>query len=73
MVSDIEDSTNLWEEMEAEVMDAAVKLHNMCIRKLVTEHKGYESVWEGEPLQHAYSYCMLFCACALCSRDDVQQ
>ncbi len=39
-VTDIESSTSLWEELEATVVDIAVKLHNVCIRNLAAEHHG---------------------------------
>ncbi|KAG2484649.1 hypothetical protein HYH03_016602 [Edaphochlamys debaryana] len=48
LVTDIESSTRLWEELDAEVMSAAVHLHHTCIRRLVVEHKGYESATEGD-------------------------
>ncbi len=39
-VTDIENSTLLWEELDAQVMDTAVKTHNVCIRKLAAKYKG---------------------------------
>ncbi|KAG2436425.1 hypothetical protein HXX76_006729 [Chlamydomonas incerta] len=48
LVTDIEDSTRLWEEIAADVMSRALQLHHACIRHLVVEHHGYESATEGD-------------------------
>ncbi|GIL91187.1 hypothetical protein Vretimale_18827, partial [Volvox reticuliferus] len=48
LVTDIQDSTVLWEGLPAEVMDAAVKLHHRVIREQLLKHKGYESATEGD-------------------------
>ncbi|GLC40308.1 hypothetical protein PLESTM_001047100 [Pleodorina starrii] len=48
LVTDIQDSTSLWESLQAEVMDAAVKLHHRTIRELLVRHAGYESATEGD-------------------------
>ncbi len=39
-ITDIEDSTNLWEEMTAQIMDAAVKMHDNCLRAIIAKYKG---------------------------------
>ncbi len=56
-ITDIEDSTNMWEEMEAQVVDTAVKLHNVCLRGLVAKHGGYESIWEGGSVMRMPTTC----------------
>ncbi|GLI62352.1 hypothetical protein VaNZ11_004969 [Volvox africanus] len=48
LVTDIQDSTVLWEGLPADVMDAAVKLHHRVIREQLLKHKGYESATEGD-------------------------
>ncbi|PNH06030.1 Adenylate cyclase [Tetrabaena socialis] len=47
-VSDIQDSTSLWEALDPAVMDAAVKVHCRIIRELLVPHNGYESMTEGD-------------------------
>ncbi|GIL74684.1 hypothetical protein Vretimale_2319 [Volvox reticuliferus] len=48
LVTDIQDSTPLWEILPAEVMDSAVKLHQRVLRELLLKHAGYESATEGD-------------------------
>ena len=40
VVSDIMDSTILWEVLEPDVMNAALGIHHECIRKLLPKHGG---------------------------------
>ncbi|KAG2442801.1 hypothetical protein HXX76_002880 [Chlamydomonas incerta] len=54
LVTDIQDSTCLWESLPAEVMDAAVKLHHRVIRELLLPHHGYESCTEGDSFLLAF-------------------
>ncbi|EFJ44112.1 hypothetical protein VOLCADRAFT_95771 [Volvox carteri f. nagariensis] len=48
VVTDIQDSTVLWEALPAAVMSDAVRLHHGCIRRLLVAHGGYESATEGD-------------------------
>ncbi|GIL48312.1 hypothetical protein Vafri_4593 [Volvox africanus] len=48
LVTDIQESTSLWESLPAEVMDSAVKLHHRVMRELLLKHSGYESATEGD-------------------------
>lgn len=48
LLTDIEDSTVLWERLEMEVMDAVVKIHHSVIRECAAKHRGYESGTEGD-------------------------
>ncbi|KAG2495323.1 hypothetical protein HYH03_006593 [Edaphochlamys debaryana] len=50
VVTDIEDSTRLWEweGLAADVMDAALRLHQRVLREAALEHRGYESATEGD-------------------------
>ncbi|KXZ46830.1 hypothetical protein GPECTOR_40g564 [Gonium pectorale] len=48
LVTDIQSSTNLWEALPTEEMNAAVQLHHVCVRRLIVEHDGYESATEGD-------------------------
>ncbi|EFJ49433.1 guanylyl and adenylyl cyclase family member, partial [Volvox carteri f. nagariensis] len=43
LVTDIQDSTALWEMLPSNVMDRAIKEHHTCLRKLLLKHSGYES------------------------------
>ncbi|KAG2440556.1 hypothetical protein HYH02_010140 [Chlamydomonas schloesseri] len=43
LVTDIQDSTSLWESLPAEVMDVAIRLHHGAMRRLLVTHHGYES------------------------------
>eukprot|EP00198_Chlamydomonas_reinhardtii_P005368 XP_001694704.1 predicted protein [Chlamydomonas reinhardtii] len=47
-VTDIESSTQLWEDLPAEVMAAAMHLHHAAVRRLLLRHEGYESATEGD-------------------------
>jgi class 3 adenylate cyclase len=38
----------LWENLPAEVMDSAIRIHHTIIRKAVRLHRGYESATEGD-------------------------
>ncbi|GLI70646.1 hypothetical protein VaNZ11_015578, partial [Volvox africanus] len=48
VVTDIQDSTTLWEALPADVMSEAVRLHHTCVRRLLLVHGGYESATEGD-------------------------
>ncbi|GFR50076.1 hypothetical protein Agub_g12220 [Astrephomene gubernaculifera] len=48
LITDIANSTALWESLPEEVMDQALKLHHSCLRVLLARHDGYESATEGD-------------------------
>ncbi|KAG2426057.1 hypothetical protein HXX76_013247 [Chlamydomonas incerta] len=48
VVTDIESSTQLWEELPAEVVAAGMHLHHAAVRRLLLRHEGYESATEGD-------------------------
>ncbi|GFR48852.1 hypothetical protein Agub_g10806, partial [Astrephomene gubernaculifera] len=54
LVTDIQDSTALWEMLPSSVMDRAIKEHHMCLRKLLLKHSGYESATEGDSFLLAF-------------------
>ncbi|MEW5301527.1 MAG: hypothetical protein WDW36_004384 [Sanguina aurantia] len=54
LVTDIQDSTALWESLAAEVMDRAIKEHHDCMRRLLLKHSGYESATEGDSFIMAF-------------------
>ncbi|KAG2486636.1 hypothetical protein HYH03_014692 [Edaphochlamys debaryana] len=67
VVTDIQDSTRLWETLPAAVMDASVQLHHVCIRRCATSCGGYESATEGDSFIlafHSAQAAMLFCLAA---------
>ncbi|KAJ9532988.1 hypothetical protein QJQ45_018070, partial [Haematococcus lacustris] len=41
LVTDIQDSTTLWETLTQDNMNAAVELHHGLVRKLLVQHNGY--------------------------------
>ncbi|KXZ47095.1 hypothetical protein GPECTOR_38g332 [Gonium pectorale] len=53
-ITDIQSSTALWEVLEAGLMDAALSLHNNCIRGLLPQHGGYECHTEGDSFVLAF-------------------
>ncbi|KAG2501111.1 hypothetical protein HYH03_000929 [Edaphochlamys debaryana] len=46
LVTDVQGSTSLWELLPAEVMQASLQLHDAVIRRLLSQHGGYESATE---------------------------
>ncbi|KXZ42842.1 hypothetical protein GPECTOR_115g336 [Gonium pectorale] len=55
LVSDVQNSTRLWEELPAPVMDAALKIHHATFRRVMARHDGYESATEGDSFLVAFS------------------
>ena len=47
-MTDIQDSTKLWESLPAEAMGRAMVLHNDCLRAALKECQGYLSFTEGD-------------------------
>ncbi|KAG2490225.1 hypothetical protein HYH03_011350 [Edaphochlamys debaryana] len=63
-VTDIENSTCLWETLTADVCQAAVSLHHAAIRTAAQQHRGYESATEGDSFILAFRSsldCLRFC------------
>lgn len=54
MLTDIQDSTSLWEALDEGVMDTAIALHHAAFRRLIAKHSGYEAQVEGD------SFCVAF-------------
>ncbi|KXZ55389.1 hypothetical protein GPECTOR_3g515 [Gonium pectorale] len=54
-VTDIQDSTSLWEALPAAVMSEAVRLHHAAVRRLTCFHGGYESSTEGDSFILAFA------------------
>ncbi|KAG2435240.1 hypothetical protein HXX76_007318 [Chlamydomonas incerta] len=48
VVTDIYESTTLWEKLPVTVMDAAVSIHHAIIRQALAARKGYEAATEGD-------------------------
>ncbi|PNH12300.1 hypothetical protein TSOC_000775 [Tetrabaena socialis] len=63
-ITDIQDSTVLWECVAAEHMDAALKIHHRVIREALLAHKGYESggPLHSPPALHLHNACLRRCA-----------
>ena len=47
-MTDIQDSTKLWESLPADVMSRALTIHNNCLRQALRECYGYLSFTEGD-------------------------
>eukprot|EP00798_Chlamydomonas_sp_ICE-L_P000098 gene98-5529_t len=56
MVTDIQSSTKLWEELPAGAMDAALATHHAIVRALLPNHRGYESATEGDSFILAFHH-----------------
>ncbi|KXZ46101.1 hypothetical protein GPECTOR_47g378 [Gonium pectorale] len=54
VVTDIQDSTLLWETVPASVMDLSLNMHNHCVRQLVRRYHGYETHTEGDSFTLAF-------------------
>ncbi|GIL66409.1 hypothetical protein Vafri_19932 [Volvox africanus] len=54
-VTDIQDSTSLWENLPADTLARAVDIHHHCVRRLALKHGGYESATEGDSFILAFS------------------
>ena len=48
LVTDIQNSTVLWEDVDPAVMDTAMHVHDATMRMLLSAHGGYESATEGD-------------------------
>lgn len=48
VVTDVQNSTLLWESLEVTVMDATLALHHSVLRTAAKENRGYESATEGD-------------------------
>ncbi|GIL86420.1 hypothetical protein Vretimale_11650 [Volvox reticuliferus] len=48
LVTDIQNSTNLWEQLPTSIMNEAIRLHHRCLRGLLLKCNGYESATEGD-------------------------
>ncbi|GLI67730.1 hypothetical protein VaNZ11_011931 [Volvox africanus] len=48
LVTDIQNSTNLWEQLPTSVMNETIRLHHRCLRGLLLKCNGYESATEGD-------------------------
>jgi len=55
LVTDVENSTRLWESLPAEVMDEAMRQHCTLLRSLMAKHSGYESATEGDSFIIAFA------------------
>jgi class 3 adenylate cyclase len=42
LVTDVQNSTVLWDSLPSEVMDMAYNCHHTCVRKLLAKSGGYE-------------------------------
>ncbi|KAG2500013.1 hypothetical protein HYH03_002295 [Edaphochlamys debaryana] len=73
VITDIQDSTALWEALPAAVMDASVGLHHACLRRLLLKHWGYESATEGDSFILAFRRSCDALAFALDAQTSLMQ
>ncbi|KAG2433417.1 hypothetical protein HXX76_008475 [Chlamydomonas incerta] len=55
LVTDVQNSTVLWEGLPVSVMDIVLKLHHGIIRSVLSEYDGYESATEGDSFIVAFT------------------
>ncbi|KAJ9511369.1 hypothetical protein QJQ45_029811, partial [Haematococcus lacustris] len=64
VLTDVQDSTTLYESLPVEVMDACMRIAERIIRDLLAAHQGYESATEGDAFLCAFHSpldAVLFC------------
>ncbi|KAG1667756.1 hypothetical protein FOA52_016195 [Chlamydomonas sp. UWO 241] len=54
VVTDIQDSTNMWETLPGDVMDECLVTHNAIMRRCLSEYHGTESATEGDAFIMAF-------------------
>ncbi|GFH09319.1 uncharacterized protein HaLaN_04430, partial [Haematococcus lacustris] len=54
VLTDVQDSTTLYERLPADVMDVAMRLVERLVRQLLLEYSGYESCTEGDAFVCAF-------------------
>ncbi|PNH04997.1 Cycloartenol synthase [Tetrabaena socialis] len=69
IITDVQNSTVLWEGLSVACMDASLQIHHRTIRQLLAHHGGYESATEGDSfivaLVDPASACAFAAACQL--------
>ncbi|KAG1672359.1 hypothetical protein FOA52_010977 [Chlamydomonas sp. UWO 241] len=64
VVTDIQDSTNMWETLPGDVMDESLVTHNTIMQRCLSEHHGVKSATEGDSFImafHTATDAVLFC------------
>ncbi|KAG1672360.1 hypothetical protein FOA52_010978 [Chlamydomonas sp. UWO 241] len=54
VLTDIQDSTNMWETLPGNVMDECLVMHNTILRRCLSEYHGTESATEGDAFIMAF-------------------
>ncbi|PNH08506.1 Adenylate cyclase [Tetrabaena socialis] len=70
-LTDIQDSTRLWESLPEAVMSRSLQLHNTCVRRCATAHNGYESSTEGDSFLLAFHCAQDALAFCLALQDEL--
>ncbi|KAG2496412.1 hypothetical protein HYH03_005638 [Edaphochlamys debaryana] len=65
LLTDVQDSTSLWEQLPTHVMDASLSLHNGAFRQLLPRFGGYECHTEGDSFVLAFHSAVEAAAFAL--------
>ncbi|GIL49556.1 hypothetical protein Vafri_5901, partial [Volvox africanus] len=55
LITDVQNSTVLWEALPVTTMDCALRAHNACIRQTLAKYDGYESATEGDSFIVAFA------------------
>ncbi|GIL73559.1 hypothetical protein Vretifemale_3702 [Volvox reticuliferus] len=55
LITDVQNSTVLWEALPVTTMDCALRVHNACIRQALAKYDGYESATEGDSFIVAFA------------------
>eukprot|EP00198_Chlamydomonas_reinhardtii_P007848 XP_001697185.1 predicted protein [Chlamydomonas reinhardtii] len=55
LITDVQNSTVLWEALPVAVMDTVLKIHHGLIRAVLSKHDGYESATEGDSFILAFA------------------
>ncbi|GIL44411.1 hypothetical protein Vafri_1891 [Volvox africanus] len=71
LITDIQDSTSLWEVLPDVIMDAALKVHHTVVRQALAKHVGYESATEGDSFILAFHSAEDAVACAMRIQMDL--
>ncbi|PNH09354.1 Adenylate cyclase [Tetrabaena socialis] len=53
-MTDVQNSTLLWEALQAELMDECMSMHHAIVRQAIEQHSGYEVFTEGDAFAVAF-------------------
>ncbi|KAG2492543.1 hypothetical protein HYH03_009208 [Edaphochlamys debaryana] len=71
VVTDLQDSTPLWEDLSPLVMQQAMRLHDTIVRGLLRKHNGFEAATEGDAYILAFHTPQAAAAFALAAQAEL--